>query len=140
MQRVTFIFIIIICITPTLLDGLLLECERQRVPARTLLSILSDLNNVVAWMVSNRPLISKSSSPFKNPLATVLSVPIKIGITVTFMFNSFFNSQARSRYLSLLAFFQFSSVVSRDVKVNYYYYYYYLPIRLFSVFRPFSIM
>ena len=55
--------------------------------SRTLLNILADLNNVV-WMVSTRPLISKSSSPCINPLVTVPRAPITIGITVTFMFYS----------------------------------------------------
>ena len=41
-------------------------------------------------MVSTRPLTSKSSSPFNNPLETVPKAPITIGIIVTFMFNSFF--------------------------------------------------
>ena len=50
-------------------------------------------------MVSTRPLISKSSSPCTNPLVTVLRAPITIGIAVTFMFHSFFDSLARSRYL-----------------------------------------
>ena len=31
---------------------------------KTLLSILADFNNIVAWVVSTRPLISKSSSFF----------------------------------------------------------------------------
>ena len=35
--------------------------------SRTLLSILADLNNIVVMIVSTRPLISKSSSPF-NPI------------------------------------------------------------------------
>ena len=60
---------------------------------RTLLSILTDLNNVVIWMVSTRPLISKSSSPFMNPLVTVSRELITIAINVIFMFHSFFNSQ-----------------------------------------------
>ena len=34
--------------------------------SRTLLSILAHLNSVVIWMVSIRPFISKSSSPFNN--------------------------------------------------------------------------
>ena len=38
---------------------------------RIFLSILAVLNNVVVWMVSTRPPISKSSSPFSNPLVTV---------------------------------------------------------------------
>ena len=67
--------------------------------SRTLLSILAVLNNAVVWMVSTRPLISKSSSHFINPLGTVPKAPITIGITVTCMFHSFFNSQARSRYI-----------------------------------------
>ena len=60
--------------------------------SRILLNILTDLNNDVVWMISTRPLISKSSSP----LVTVPSAPITIGITVTFMFHSFFSSVARS--------------------------------------------
>ena len=43
-------------------------------------------------MVSTHPLISKLSCPHTNPLVTVPSAPITIGITVTFMFYSFFGS------------------------------------------------
>ena len=57
-------------------------------------------------MVSTHYLISVSSSPFINPLVTVLRAPITIGIDVTFIFHSFFSYQARSRYLS---FFSLSS-------------------------------
>ena len=60
-----------------------------------------DLNNAVVWMVTTRHLISKSFRPFINPLMTVPSVPITIGITVTFKFHSFFSYLACSRYLSL---------------------------------------
>ena len=67
--------------------------------SRTRLSILADLNNAVIWMVSNCPLISKSSSPSTNLLVTVPSALITIGISVTFMFYSIFSSLARSRYL-----------------------------------------
>ena len=67
--------------------------------SRTLLSILAVLNNAVVWMVSTRLPTSKSSSPFSNPLVTVPKAPITIGIIVTCMFHSFFNSLARSRYL-----------------------------------------
>ena len=70
---------------------------------RTLLSILAVLNNVVDWMVSTRPPTSKSSSPFSNPLVTVPSAQITIGIIVTCMFHSFFNSLVRSRYLSFFS-------------------------------------
>ena len=69
----------------------------------TLLSILAVLNNAVVWMVSTRPPTSKSSSPFSNPLVTVPNAPITIGIIVTCMFHSFFNSLARSRYLSFFS-------------------------------------
>ena len=55
----------------------------------TLPCILADLNNAVASMVSTRPLISKSSSPSTNPLVTVPSALVMIGITVTFKFHSF---------------------------------------------------
>ena len=68
--------------------------------SRTLLSILTDFNNAIVWMVS-RPLISKSSSLWTNPLVTVPSAPVTICITVAFMFHSFFSTLARSRYLSL---------------------------------------
>ena len=71
--------------------------------SRTLLSILAVLNNVVVWMVSTRPSPSKSSRPFSNPLVTVPNAPITIGIIVTFMFHSFFNSLARSMYLSFFS-------------------------------------
>ena len=71
--------------------------------SRTLLSILAVLNNVVVWMVSSRPLISKYSSPFNDPLVTVPKAPIAIGIIVTFIFHSFFSSLAWSRYLSFFS-------------------------------------
>ena len=70
--------------------------------SRTLLSILAVFSNAVVWMVSTRPPTSKSSRPFNNPLVTVPKAPITIGIIVNFMFHSFFNSLARSRYLSLI--------------------------------------
>ena len=54
-------------------------------------------------MVSTRPPTSKSSSPFSNPLVTVPKALITIGIIVTFIFQSFFNSLARSRYLSFFS-------------------------------------
>ena len=71
--------------------------------SRILLSIPAVLNNAVIWMVSTRPPTSKSSSPFSNPLFTVLNAPITISVIVTCMFHSFFNSLARSRYLSLFS-------------------------------------
>ena len=70
--------------------------------ARTFLSTLAVLNNVVVWMVSTAPLISKSSNPFDNPLLTISKAAITIGIIVAFMLHSlfFYNSLARSRYLT----------------------------------------
>ena len=105
--------IIIIIITPwefftsASADGLSLESEWQQV-SRTHLNILAVLNNVVVWMVSTS-LIFKSSSPFNNPLLTVPRAPITIGKIVIFMFHSFFNSLARSKYLSFFSsFFNFT--------------------------------
>ena len=43
-----------------------------------LLSIMSDFNNAVVFMVSTCPRISKSSIPFTNPLGIVPSAPITI--------------------------------------------------------------
>ena len=59
--------------------------------SRTLLSIPTDLNNAVVWIVSTHLLISKSSSPCTNILVTRPSVPIIIGIIVTFMLHGFFS-------------------------------------------------
>ena len=74
--------------------------------------ILAHLNNTVVWMVLVRSPISNSSSLLTKVLGTVSSAPIKIGITINFIFYSFFNSQARFRYLSLFSFsFIFNSVV-----------------------------
>ena len=53
------------------------EFEWEQVSG-TLLSILTDLNNAVVWMVSTRPLISKSSSPGTNPLVTVPRASVRI--------------------------------------------------------------
>ena len=108
---IIFIIIIYLLIESILYQRLLMvfhsslrDSKTPQVP-RTLLSILADLNNVLVWMVSNRPVISKSSSFCINPLVTVKRAPITIGMIVTFMFHSlfffvFFNSQARSWYLS----------------------------------------
>ena len=78
------------------------DCKFPQV-SRTLLSILAVFNNAVVWIVSTRPPTSKSSRPFTNPLVTVPKAPITIGTIVTFMFHSFFNSLARSWYLSFFS-------------------------------------
>ena len=86
--------------------------------SRALLSILAVHNSVVIWMVSTHLPISKSSSPFSNPFATVPKAPITIGIIVTCMFHSFFQFHSKVEVLMLLLpFFQFYSLVSRDSKV-----------------------
>ena len=78
----------------------------------TLLSVLAVFSNAVVWMVSTRPSTSKSSRPFNDPLVTVPKAPITIGIIVTFMFHSFFNSLARSSYYLT---FQILSVLFCDL-------------------------
>ena len=69
----------------------------------TLLSILTDFNNVGVWMVS--------TCPFTNPLVTVPRAPITIGIIVTFP------SKVKV-FILLFTFFQFYSMVSRNCKVH----------------------
>ena len=69
-----------------------------------ILSILAVLNNAVFWMVTTSLPTSKFSCPFSNPSVTVPKVPITIGIIVTCMFHSFFNSLTRSRYLSFFSY------------------------------------
>ena len=85
-----------------------------------LLSFLASVfNNLVVWMAPTRPLISNSSSLFTNPLVTIPSTPISTGISVTFMFHSFFQFPHKIQGLIFLfTFFQFNSVVSRDSKVH----------------------
>ena len=69
---------------------------------RTLLTILALRNNVVVWMI---PLVRQLSSPAipLTPLVTVTNALITIGMIVTCIFHSFFNSLARSRYLSFFS-------------------------------------
>ena len=69
----------------------------------TRLRILAVLSNAVVWIVSVRPPISKSSRPFNNFLVIVPNAPITTGTIVTFMFHRFFDSLARSRYLSFVS-------------------------------------
>ena len=71
--------------------------------SRTLLSILAVLSNAVIRIVSTCSPTSKSTRPFNNPLVIVPKAPITIGTFVTFMFHRFFNSLARSRYLSFFS-------------------------------------
>ena len=90
--------------------------------SRTLLPFLANVYNGAVLMVSTRPLISKSSSPFIHPLVIVPRAPITIGITVTYMFHSFFQFPSKVRLLILrFAFFHY-----------YYYYYYYYTLEPFT--------
>ena len=57
----------------------------------------------LVWMVFTRSPTFKSSRPIYNPLVTLPKAPITIGIIVTFMFHSFFNSLSKSRYLSFFS-------------------------------------
>ena len=87
--------------------------------ARTLSSILADVNNVVNGRFSTHPLMSKSSSLFINLSVTVPRAPITFGINVSLMFHSFFQFTSKFQLLiPLFNFFQFYSVVSRDSKVH----------------------
>ena len=71
--------------------------------SRTRLRILAVIGNAVIWIVSTRPPTSKSSRPFNKPLIIVPKAPITFGTIVTFIFHCFFNSLARSRYLSFFS-------------------------------------
>ena len=71
--------------------------------SRTLLSILAVFIKAVVWMVFTRPPTSKSSRSFDNPLVTVPKAPITMSTIITHMFHIFFNSIARSRYLSFFS-------------------------------------
>ena len=71
--------------------------------SRTRLRILAVLSNAVVWIVSTRPPTSKSFRPFNNLLVIETNALITIGTIVTFMFHSFFNSLARSRYVSFFS-------------------------------------
>ena len=82
-----------------------LRDSKSPLVSRILLCILADFNNAVVWMVSTRPLISKFYCSCNNPLVTVPSANYNWYHRQLHV-HSFFNSLARSRYLSL-----FSSLV-----------------------------
>ena len=130
--------------------------------SRTRLRILAVLSKAVVWIVSTRPPTSKSSWPFNNHFVIVPNAPITIGIIVTFMFHSFFNSLGRSSYLSFFShsfrFILWSAMTAKstilqilffcwllwglvfwqgldDPFIYYYYYYYYYYYLLTWVFH-----
>ena len=83
----------------------------------TLLSILAVINSAI--VLDGLHSFYKSSSPFNNPLVTVLKAPIMIGTMVSFMFHSIFQFPSKVKvYILLFTFFQFYSVVRRDSKVH----------------------
>ena len=100
-----------------------LSRDKSQLVPRTLLSILDDFSYAVVWMVSARPLIHNSSSSLSKPLGTVPSAPLTFGITVTFMFQSFFRSLAVSKNLFLFSFSLISTLWSAGMQgfvlVNY---------------------
>ena len=65
-------------------------------------SVSSRIWTLVAVSISydDNPYTTGTSRPFNNPLVIVPKAPITIGTIVSFMFYSFFNSLARSKYLS----------------------------------------
>ena len=78
--------------------------NKSRQVSRTLLSILVDLDGALVWTASTCSIISKSFSPWTNPLLTVLRAPITVDIMTTFILHSFFSSLARSMYLSFFSY------------------------------------
>ena len=95
------------------------KSEWQRV-SKTHLSILADFSRSVVKMVSIFTLLSSSPKLLSRAFGTIPSVPNTTGITVIFMFHGFFNSLARSKYLSIFSLpFIFT--------LYYYYYYQYFP-------------
>ena len=72
---------------------------------RTFLSILADLTNVVVWMVSTRSLISKSPSPFINPLVTVPRAKSRFLSFFSFSFNFTLWSSGTEKSTILQVFF-----------------------------------
>ena len=109
------LFLLFEVFPPALVDVFSLDFKWQKVSkcSRTFLSILTDLNNAVVWMISTRPLISKSSSSYHNPLVTIPRAPITNRITVTFMFyRVFFNdAQVFKEVFFLRAFNHWESVI-----------------------------
>ena len=69
--------------------------------SKILLNILAYLKNAIVWMLSIRPQFPNSSIRFSKLLRTVSSMPITVGIIVTFLFHSFLSSQGRSKYVFL---------------------------------------
>ena len=76
--------------------------------SRILLSILADTNSAVVWMVLILPLISTSLKH----LRIISRAPTTIGITITFVFNSFFLSVKIQVFFNNSTSFHFHSIVN----------------------------
>ena len=76
--------------TSVLPDGLSLSHIKSPQVSRTFLSILAVLNDVILWIVTTRYLISKSSSPFNNPLVTVPKALITIGVNYYYYYYYYY--------------------------------------------------
>ena len=86
--------------------------------SRTLFSILAVLNNIVVWTISTSPLISKSSSLFKQSFGDCIKSTNHHWYNCYFHVPQFFGFPSNVLVLILLfTFFQFYSVVSWDSKV-----------------------
>ena len=66
--------------------------------SRTLLSILAALNNSEVWMISIRPLTSKSSSPFNNLLIVIIIIVITFSVFHISISWWFFTGLSDSKY------------------------------------------
>ena len=93
-----YIIIAILSFTPSefftwaLVDGLSLAFESPQVSR----NLLANLNRVVVWMVSTRPVISKSSSLFNNPynwckchfhVPQFFQIPSKVGVLILLLLS-----------------------------------------------------
>ena len=90
--------------------------------SRTRHRVLAVLINAVVWIVSTHSPIFTSFKPFNNHLVIVPNAPITIGTIVTFMFLSFFNSLAQSRYFSFFSlsfrFFLWSAATAKSTNLQ----------------------
>ena len=71
-------------------------------------SVSANFKIPIVLTVWSRPIISKSFGHCTSTLVTASEAPITIGITVTFVFNRFYNPLKKSRYLSLFLSFNFT--------------------------------
>ena len=95
--------------------------------SKALFSILADLNNTVALIISACPPISNSFGPFTNPLGIVSYAPITIGIIVTSIAFLIF-------WQCPLLFFAFRTVARRESPLFVRFYYYFFFLRFISSF------